>query len=64
MCKNKLNLHPSKVFQYIYPMFSKEFLLGGNWSEFLTLVLNHFDLNHSQIEALKNEWDLKEEILS
>jgi hypothetical protein len=27
-------------------------------------VLNHFDLNHSQIEALKNEWDLKEQILS
>lgn len=62
--RNKLNLPPSKMFEYIYPMFAKDFLMGRNWFEFLTLVLNHFDLDQSQIEALKNEWDLKEKILS
>jgi hypothetical protein len=62
--KKTLDVHPSKVFGYIYPLYAKEFLLGNSYEEFAELVQKDFDLTPDQWEALLNEWEIKENILN
>lgn len=66
--KQKVNLsavRPSKVFyDYIYPVLARSFLFGNNYQIFAELVQESFILTPEQWEAVLQEWELKETILS
>lgn len=67
--KQKVNLsavHPSKVmYGYIYPVVAKEFLFMNNYQQFAENVVSPlFILTPEQWEAVLQEWELKETILS
>ena len=66
--KQEVNLsavHPSKVFYgYLYPLFAKQFLFGSSYQIFAELVQESFVLTPEQWEAVLQEWELKETILS
>jgi len=54
----------SKVFyQYIYPVYAKEFLLGSDYDQFAKKVQETFILNAEQWNCILTEWDIKEMIL-
>ena len=61
--KLKLNVHETKVFGWIYPLFAKEFLFSIRYETFAEEVQKYFDLTPNQWEALLNEWEFKEKIL-
>lgn len=62
---NLKKVHHSKVvYDYIYPVFTKEFLFMNNYEQFAEMVKGHFILNPDQWEALLEAWELKEEILT
>lgn len=57
-------MHSSKVFNYIYPAFAKEFLLQDDYEVFADAVKEKFDLTTDQWMALLEEWEFKERILN
>ena len=57
MKKRKLNLHPSKVWGLIYPIFAKEVILYDNYETFAKIVGGHFILDPQQWEAVLTEWE-------
>jgi len=66
--KEKVNLtavHPSKVmYGYLYPAYAKEFLFMNNYQQYAEMIQLHFILTPEQWEAVLQEWELKETILS
>jgi hypothetical protein len=63
--KNLSKVEVSKVFYgYIYPVFAKEFLLGNDYELFALHIGRYFILSPEQWEAVLNEWEIKETILS
>jgi hypothetical protein len=60
------NIHPSKVvYGYVYPVFAREFLFMNNYEQFANnVVSSHFILTPEQWEAVLQEWELKEKILT
>jgi hypothetical protein len=62
--KRKINLHPTKVFAYIYPVYAKEFIFGSSFYEFKKLIQNDFVFTPEQLEAIFSEWEFKEMILT
>ncbi len=60
----RLNVHPTKVWNFLYPLYAKEFLTGVNsYEELANLIGADFDLTDKQWEAVLSEWEFKEEIL-
>lgn len=58
-------IHPSKVFYgYIYPVYAKDFLFGSDYELFAQYISKSFILTSEQWEAVLQEWELKESILS
>lgn len=51
-------------YKYIYPVYSREFLLGNDYEVFIKKVEETFILNSSQYKLILSEWELKEQILS
>ena len=66
--KKKINLiavHPSKVmYDYLYPAFAKEFLFMNDYQQYAEMIQLYFILTPEQWEAVLQEWELKEAILS
>lgn len=66
--KEKVNLsavYISKVFyDYIYPVYAKEFLFMNNYEQFASMVQLSFILTEKQWEVVLSEWELKETILA
>jgi hypothetical protein len=58
--KHKLNLHESKVFNYLYPLYAKEFLFSKRYEDFARIVQKDFDLTPDQWAKLLGEWEFKE----
>ena len=58
--KLKLNVHETKVFGWIYPLFAKEFMFSKRYETFAEEVQKYFELTESQWEELLDEWELKE----
>lgn len=51
-------------YKVIYPLYSKEFLLGSNYEQFAFLVSANFILNTTQWEYILEHWEQKESILT
>ncbi len=64
MEKIKLNLHCSKVWAYLYPIYAKDFLFGSDYEKFANKISESFDLTSDQWEAVLNEWEFKEKLLT
>jgi len=66
--KEKVNLtsvHPSKVmYGYLYPAYAKEFLFMNKYEQYAEMIKLHFILTPEQWDAVLQEWELKESILS
>lgn len=66
--KEKVNLtavHPSKVmYGYLYPAYAKEFLFMNKYEQYAEMIQLHFILTSEQWDAVLQEWELKESILS
>jgi hypothetical protein len=61
----RLNVHPTKVWGFLYPLYAKEFLTGVNsYEELANLIGADFDLTDKQWEAVLNEWEFKDDLLS
>jgi len=58
-------IHRSNFFfDYIHPVFAREFLFMNKYEDFANLLQLHFILTEAQWETVLNEWELKESILS
>jgi len=54
----------NKVFyQYIYPVYAREFLLGSDYEQFAKKVQETFVLNEEQWACVLAEWEIKDSIL-
>ena len=62
--KKKINVHSSKVWEFLYPIYAREFLFGSDYEQFALLIQKDFDLTTDQWMAVLEEWELKERILS
>lgn len=51
-------------YQVLYPLYSKEFVFGDNYENFIFLIESNFILNSEQLEYIKEHWELKESILT
>lgn len=55
---------PKQCFDlFIFPLYSKEFLLGSNYETFAEMVSEEFILSSEQWEYILDEWENKESIL-
>ena len=62
---NLKNVDPAKVFyDFIYPLFAREFIFCSSFIEFLNYVDNAFLLTPEQIKCIKMDWEVKETLLS
>ena len=57
--KRKIDIHPTKLFAYIYPLFAKEFMFSEKYEDFASEVNKYFDLTPAQWESLLREWELR-----
>lgn len=61
----QLNIHPSKVWETLYPMYAKQFLLECRTYEDLANIIGaDFDLTDKQWEEVFAEWEFKENVLT
>ena len=63
----KINLekiHTSKVWEWLYPIYAKQFLFGNSYEELAQEIQKSFVLTPNQWEAILGEWEYKEMILS
>ena len=51
-------------YQYIYPIYHRDFLLGSDYDVFAKKVQETFILNEKQWDSVLAEWEIKEDILS
>ena len=56
--KIKLLLHPVKVWDYIFPVYAKEYF-EMDFFEFTGTVLEKFDLTEEQIDAIRVQFVYK-----
>lgn len=65
--KTKTNLSKLQdviFYQYLYPIYAREFLIDcANYEDFAELINTDFILSPEQWENVLNEWKLKESIL-
>ena len=51
-------------YQFIYPVFAKEFLLGSDLKTFVKLVETMFILSEEQWSNTLSSWETKEDLLN
>lgn len=51
-------------YQFIYPVFAKQFLLGSDYETFAKLVSEMFTLSQDQWSNVLSSWEMKEDLLS
>ena len=63
--KQKINLHASKTWAFLYPIYARQFLLGfTKYEQLADEISKHFELTPAQWEAVLEEWEFKEMILT
>lgn len=58
------NIHPAKVWKFLYPLYAKKFLFGNSYEELADSIQESFTLTPEQWQAVLNEWEEKEIILN
>jgi hypothetical protein len=56
--KRKINLHASKVWAFIYPIYANNIVFGGDYEQFAQVVSHDFYLTPDQWESVLDEWVL------
>jgi len=54
----KLNLHPTKVWGFIYPLYANLIVFSNDYKSFATQLQKDFSLTSEQWECIRNEWEL------
>lgn len=62
--KKRINLHPTKIWNFIYPLYAKEFITFDKYEDFAELIEKSFKLTPEQWEVVLNEWEFKNYYLS
>lgn len=60
--KKHLNIHPSKVWDYLYPVYAKEFWQCNTYEQFARCIQNDFNLTPDQWGSILTQWELREYI--
>lgn len=57
--KHQLNIHPSKVWDIIYPIYAKEFWQCKEYEQFVRCIENDFKLTPEQWGSILTQWELR-----
>ncbi len=55
--KPQINLHPTKIWAFIYPLYANEIVFGKSYEKLADIIDDKFVLSPKQWEAILNEWE-------
>jgi len=55
--KKRINLHPNKLWDFIYPLYANMIVFGTDYETFAQLVAKDFDLIAEQWEVLLENYE-------
>ena len=55
--KKQINLHESKIWAFLYPLYAQEIVFGKNYESLAQLISGDFHLTPQQWEAVLNNYE-------
>jgi hypothetical protein len=53
----KINLHPSKIWFFLYPIYANLIVFGNDYESVAERIMNDFDLTPEQWGAVLDNWE-------
>lgn len=57
--KKRIVMHPTKIWNILYPIYAKEFITLDKYEDFAELIAKDFHLTPEQWEVVLKEWEFK-----